>query len=64
MIGHSFWFFKNRDIVFSFERSTDQVIKPVNLDALTKWVGTFSEEIVQEMASIAPMLAELGFVIL
>ncbi|CAG9532112.1 unnamed protein product [Cercopithifilaria johnstoni] len=43
------------------ERSTDQVIKPVNLDALTKWVGTFSDDIVQEMASIAPMLAELGY---
>ncbi|VDO36552.1 unnamed protein product [Onchocerca flexuosa] len=46
------------------ERSTDQVIKPVNLDALTKWVGTFGEDVIQEMASLAPMLAELGFVIL
>uniref|UniRef100_A0AAF5PPG5 Protein-tyrosine sulfotransferase n=1 Tax=Wuchereria bancrofti TaxID=6293 RepID=A0AAF5PPG5_WUCBA len=51
-----------KDISLSkVERSTDQVIKPVNLDALTKWVGTFSEDIVQEMASIAPMLAQLGY---
>uniref|UniRef100_A0A915PID0 Protein-tyrosine sulfotransferase n=1 Tax=Setaria digitata TaxID=48799 RepID=A0A915PID0_9BILA len=51
-----------KDISLSkVERSTDQVIKPVNLDALTKWVGTFSEDIIQEMASLAPMLAELGY---
>ncbi|VDN39126.1 unnamed protein product, partial [Gongylonema pulchrum] len=43
------------------ERSTDQVIKPVNLDALNKWVGTFPDDIVQDMATIAPMLAELGY---
>ncbi|KAM3723653.1 Protein-tyrosine sulfotransferase [Dirofilaria immitis] len=51
-----------KDISLSkVERSTDQVIKPVNLDALNKWVGSFSEDIVQEMASLAPMLAELGY---
>uniref|UniRef100_A0A8R1TZZ5 Protein-tyrosine sulfotransferase n=1 Tax=Onchocerca volvulus TaxID=6282 RepID=A0A8R1TZZ5_ONCVO len=51
-----------KDISLSkVERSTDQVIKPVNLDALTKWVGTFDEDVLQEMASLAPMLAELGY---
>ena len=25
------------------ERSSDQIIKPINLDALTQWVGTFPE---------------------
>ena len=25
------------------ERSSDQIIKPVNLDALTTWVGTYPE---------------------
>ncbi|VDM97743.1 unnamed protein product [Thelazia callipaeda] len=43
------------------EKSTDQVIKPVNLDALTTWVGMFSADLVKEMSSIAPMLAQLGY---
>ena len=25
------------------ERSSDQIIKPINLDALTTWVGTYPE---------------------
>uniref|UniRef100_A0A0R3RQQ6 Protein-tyrosine sulfotransferase n=1 Tax=Elaeophora elaphi TaxID=1147741 RepID=A0A0R3RQQ6_9BILA len=51
-----------KDIALSkVERSTDQIIKPVNLDALTKWVGTYSDDIVRDMASIAPMLAVLGY---
>ncbi|MCL4129667.1 UNVERIFIED_CONTAM: hypothetical protein GTU68_007985, partial [Idotea baltica] len=37
------------------ERSSDQVIKPVNLDALSKWVGQFPQDVVDEMAEIAPM---------
>jgi protein-tyrosine sulfotransferase len=43
------------------ERSTDQVVKPVNLDALTKWVGHIPEDVVADMASIAPMLEVLGY---
>uniref|UniRef100_A0A914UMA2 Protein-tyrosine sulfotransferase n=1 Tax=Plectus sambesii TaxID=2011161 RepID=A0A914UMA2_9BILA len=43
------------------ERSTDQVVKPVNLDALSKWVGQFPEDVVRDMASIAPMLEQLGY---
>lgn len=43
------------------ERSSDQVIKPVNLDALTKWVGQIPREVVEDMANIAPMLATLGY---
>ncbi|KAB7498257.1 Protein-tyrosine sulfotransferase [Armadillidium nasatum] len=43
------------------ERSSDQVIKPVYLDALTKWVGQIPSEVVEEMAKIAPMLAVLGY---
>jgi len=50
-------------INFSFrvERSSDQVIKPVNLEALTKWVGQIPEDVLRDMAEIAPMLAELGY---
>jgi protein-tyrosine sulfotransferase len=36
------------------------VIKPVNLEALTKWVGHIPEDVVNEMANIAPMLSILG----
>ncbi|TKR94001.1 hypothetical protein L596_008353 [Steinernema carpocapsae] len=43
------------------ERSTDQVVKPVNLDALTKWVGFYPDDVVKDMAEIAPMLEALGY---
>lgn len=43
------------------ERSSDQVIKPVNLEALTKWVGHMPEDVVRDMADIAPMLSVLGY---
>jgi protein-tyrosine sulfotransferase len=36
------------------------VIKPVNLEALTKWVGNIPEDVVHDMANIAPMLSILG----
>lgn len=51
-----------KDISLSkVERSSDQVVKPVNLDALAKWVGTFPEDVVKDMAEIAPMLQALGY---
>lgn len=43
------------------ERSSDQVIKPINLEALTKWVGHIPEDVVRDMADIAPMLSVLGY---
>merc|ERR1711970_283980 len=43
------------------ERSTDQVIKPVNLEALSKWVGKIPKEVVAEMDKVAPMLQKLGY---
>ncbi|XP_043858186.1 protein-tyrosine sulfotransferase 1 isoform X1 [Dromiciops gliroides] len=43
------------------ERSTDQVIKPVNVAALSKWVGKIPPDVLQDMAVIAPMLAKLGY---
>ncbi|XP_017276745.1 protein-tyrosine sulfotransferase 1 [Kryptolebias marmoratus] len=43
------------------ERSTDQVMKPVNTDALSKWVGNIPPDVVSDMAEIAPMLARLGY---
>lgn len=43
------------------ERSTDQVMKPVNTDALSKWVGNIPPDVMSDMAEIAPMLARLGY---
>jgi len=53
----------NIEIMFDnrVERSSDQIIKPVNLAALTKWVGNIPEDVVREMADIAPMLSVLGY---
>ncbi|XP_040907043.1 protein-tyrosine sulfotransferase 1-like [Toxotes jaculatrix] len=43
------------------ERSTDQVMKPVNTEALSKWVGNIPADVMSDMAEIAPMLARLGY---
>ena len=43
------------------ERSTDQVVKPVNLEALNSWVGKIPDDVVAEMDTIAPMLSVLGY---
>lgn len=37
------------------------MIKPVNLEALTKWVGNIPQDVVRDMAEIAPMLSVLGY---
>lgn len=43
------------------ERSTDQVMQPVNTDALDKWVGHIPADVLRDMADIAPMLQRLGY---
>ena len=43
------------------ERSTDQVIKPINLGALSKWVGAIPDDVKRDMRTIAPMLQRLGY---
>lgn len=48
-------------LVCRVERSSDQIIKPVNLEALTKWVGHIPDDVVREMPDIAPMLSVLGY---
>ncbi|KAB1255964.1 Protein-tyrosine sulfotransferase 2 [Camelus dromedarius] len=42
------------------ERSTDQVIKLVNLEALSKWTCHIPRDVIRDMAQIAPMLARPG----
>lgn len=51
----------NSFLRFRVERSSDQVIKPINLEALTKWVGHIPQDVIDEMADIAPMLSVLGY---
>lgn len=52
---------KNGISLSKVERSSDQVIKPVNLEALSKWVGHIPDDVLEDMASIAPMLAHFGY---
>jgi protein-tyrosine sulfotransferase len=54
-------YFGNEISVSKTEKSTDQIMKPVNLDALTSWVGHIPEDVLIDMDSIAPMLKKLGY---
>ena len=47
--------------VSKVERSSDQIIKPINVDALTTWVGFYDEDILEDMDAIAPMLRKFGY---
>ena len=48
-------------MLFRTERSTDQVIRPVNLDALSRWVDYIPPDVKRDMEAIAPMLRKLGY---
>jgi protein-tyrosine sulfotransferase len=37
------------------------VVKAINLEALSKWVGQIPEDVVRDMKDIAPMLEILGY---
>ncbi|KAB0351607.1 hypothetical protein FD754_016464 [Muntiacus muntjak] len=41
-----------------------QVIKPVDLESLSKWTGHIPGDVSQDMVQIAPMLAQLGYDVL
>lgn len=43
------------------EHSSDQVIKPINLEALTKWFGHVPEDVKEQLDTLAPMLKKLGY---
>lgn len=43
------------------EKSTDQVVKPIYVNALTNWTGFYSDSILRDMHNIAPHLAKLGY---
>lgn len=46
---------------FRVEKSTDQVVKPINLEALTAWVKHFPVELRYTIRLLAPMLVRLGY---
>lgn len=54
-------FINNGISLSKVERSSDQVIKPVNVEALHKWVGNIPDDVIKDMADIAPMLSVLGY---
>lgn len=37
------------------------MVKAINLEALSKWVGQIPQDVVNDMAEIAPMLEILGY---
>ncbi|XP_012552268.1 protein-tyrosine sulfotransferase [Bombyx mori] len=43
------------------ERSSDQVVRAVNRDALDKWVGALPADVRADMPQLAPMLSVLGY---
>ncbi|XP_055524081.1 protein-tyrosine sulfotransferase [Wyeomyia smithii] len=62
VLHHEEYINKENGVALSkVERSSDQVIKPVNLEALSKWVGHIPDDVVRDMADIAPMLSVLGY---
>jgi len=47
--------------VYRVEKSTDQVIKPVNMEALGRWAGFVPTDVRRDIHKIAPMLSRLGY---
>ena len=45
----------------SVEPSTNQVNKPINTEALTKWAGHIPSDVREDIDSVAPMLQRLGY---
>lgn len=43
------------------EKSTDQVIKPVNMEALGRWAEFVPSDVRRDIHKIAPMLSRLGY---
>ena len=43
------------------DHSSDQVVKPVSIEDLSKWVGKMPQDVVEDMANIAPMLEKMGY---
>jgi len=47
--------------IYRVEKSTDQVIKPVNMEALGRWADFVPDDVRRDIHKIAPMLGRLGY---
>ena len=47
--------------VIRVERSTDQVIKPINIEALSRWAASVPSDVRRDIDKLAPMLQRLGY---
>ena len=47
--------------VSKVERSSDQIIKPINVDALSSWFGFYDQDVLDDLDSIVPMLRKMGY---
>jgi len=47
--------------IYRVEKSTDQVIKPVNMEALGRWAPFVPPDVRRDIHKIAPMLSRLGY---
>jgi protein-tyrosine sulfotransferase len=54
-------FIGNQISLSKSEKSSDQVIKPVNLEGLNAWVGNIPMEILEELDQLVPMMKKLGY---
>ena len=54
-------FIGNKISLSQSEKSSDQVIKPVNVESLYSWVGKIPEHVIEELDEIAPMMKTLGY---
>ena len=43
------------------EKSSSQIVQPINIDALNTWVGFYDQEVLNNMDAIAPMLRKMGY---
>jgi len=57
----SLYLFLSVSCNYRVEKSTDQVIKPVNLEALGRWADSVPVDVRHDIHKIAPMLSRLGY---
>lgn len=43
------------------EHSSDQVVQPINLEGLSKWIGRIPVDVQEDLDLLAPMLTKLGY---
>ena len=54
-------YFGSKIKISDHAKSADQVIKPINIEALYDWVGKIPQDVLDKLDTIAPMLKKLGY---